>query len=109
MIRLAGSEAERQPDASGRVRVLVAATFRQKKGIPSALSAIERVRRRYPNVEVTAIGDSAGKPGDEEVKQQILALVARLGEGAKCCSAVTKATMYGHGGRAKQSGPEGPS
>jgi colanic acid/amylovoran biosynthesis glycosyltransferase len=69
----------RQPDASGRIRVLMAATFRQKKGIPYALQAIERVRERYPNVEATLIGDTAGKAGDDDEKHKILPILSRLG------------------------------
>jgi colanic acid/amylovoran biosynthesis glycosyltransferase len=75
--------AERKPDPSGRVRVLIAATFREKKGIPNALLAVERVRERYPQLEATLIGDSTDKPGDAEEKQKILPLLSRLGSGVK--------------------------
>jgi colanic acid/amylovoran biosynthesis glycosyltransferase len=74
---------ERRPDASGCVRVLVAAVFREKKGIPYALRAVERVRQRHPELTVTLLGDSAGKARDDEEKEKILALVARLGEGVR--------------------------
>lgn len=68
----------RTPDRSGIVRILVAGTFREKKGIPDALRAIDRVRRRYPRLEVTLIGDSAGKAGDEDEKRKIVGLLAKL-------------------------------
>lgn len=68
----------RRLDPSGTVRVLIAGTFREKKGIPDALRAIQQVRRRCPNVRATLIGDSAGKPGDEDEKRIIVSLVKHL-------------------------------
>jgi colanic acid/amylovoran biosynthesis glycosyltransferase len=68
----------RRPDSSGPVRILIAGTFREKKGIPDALRAVDRVRRRYPRLTVTLIGDSAGKAGDEDEKRKILNLLAKL-------------------------------
>jgi colanic acid/amylovoran biosynthesis glycosyltransferase len=68
----------RRPDPSGVVRILIAATFRQKKGVPDALRAVERVKRRGHHLAVTLIGDSGGKAGDEEEKRVILDLVGRL-------------------------------
>jgi len=70
--------ATRCPDPSGVVKVLVAATFREKKGIPDALRAIEKLRGHHPRLQVTLIGDSAGTPADEEEKGTILDLVGRL-------------------------------
>jgi colanic acid/amylovoran/stewartan biosynthesis glycosyltransferase WcaL/AmsK/CpsK len=67
----------RRPDASGMVKVLIAGTFREKKGIPYALRAVELVHQRNPRLQVTLMGDSAGKPGDEEEKHEILALMGR--------------------------------
>jgi len=67
----------RRPDASGVVKVLIAGTFREKKGIPYALRAVDCVHRLYPRVQVTLMGDSAGKPGDDEEKREILALIER--------------------------------
>ena len=68
----------RRPDVSGIVKILIASTFREKKGIPYALQAIQRVHRRYPRLQVTLIGDSGGKAGDDEEKREILALVDQL-------------------------------
>ena len=69
----------RRPDASGTVKVLIAATFREKKGIPYALRALECAARRCPRFSVTLMGDSAGKGGDEEEKREILGLIERAG------------------------------
>lgn len=70
--------ATRRPEQSGVVRVLVAATFREKKGIPDALRAIERLRPLHARLQVTLVGDSMGVAGDEEEKRTILDLVRRL-------------------------------
>src|SRR5262249_12272304 len=56
----------RRPDASGVVKVLIAGTFREKKGIPYALRAVDRAPKRNPRLQVTLLGDSAGKPGAED-------------------------------------------
>ena len=68
----------RRPDATGTVKVLIAATFREKKGIPDALRAVERVRHRFPKLQVTLIGDTLGKPGDDDEKRRVLEILGRL-------------------------------
>lgn len=68
----------REPGPSGEVRVLIAGIFREKKGIPDALRAVDRVRRRHPRLRVTLVGDGGGKPADEDEKRVILDLLARL-------------------------------
>ena len=59
------------------VHILVAGTFREKKGIPYALEAFARIRKRHQHVRLTLLGDSAGQLGGEEEKQKILGVVAR--------------------------------
>lgn len=56
------------------LRVLLAGTFREKKGFPLALRALGALRARRPalRLEITIIGDAAGKPGDAEEKAAIL-------------------------------------
>jgi len=71
--------AVRRLDPSGVVKILIAATFREKKGIPDALRAIELLGAHHRRLQVTLIGDSTGTPGDEEEKRTILDLVGRLG------------------------------
>jgi colanic acid/amylovoran/stewartan biosynthesis glycosyltransferase WcaL/AmsK/CpsK len=67
----------RRADPSGVVKILITATFREKKGIPDALEAVERVRRRHPRLQVTLIGDvTADRDSDE--KERILRRLARL-------------------------------
>jgi colanic acid/amylovoran biosynthesis glycosyltransferase len=91
---------QRTFDGSGPVRIMIAATFRQKKGIPNALLAIERLRERYPKLEVTLVGDSGGKLGDAEEKEKILAIVSRLGDTLKWVGfrsyAEYRAALYEH-------------
>ena len=58
------------------LKVLIAATFREKKGIPYAIEALGGFADAHP-VEVTLIGDAATKPGDAEEKARILQLIEK--------------------------------
>ena len=58
------------------VRVLVAASFREKKGIPYALEAVARLRRDVP-VELTLIGDAGDVPAFLAEKERILETIRR--------------------------------
>jgi colanic acid/amylovoran biosynthesis glycosyltransferase len=58
------------------LRVLVAATFREKKGIPYAIAALGALRRELP-LELTIIGDTSGEPRSQAEKSRIL---SALGE-----------------------------
>jgi colanic acid/amylovoran biosynthesis glycosyltransferase len=53
------------------LRVLIAGTFREKKGIPLALAALGRVRREFP-IELTIIGDATSEPRSQAEKRRIL-------------------------------------
>lgn len=55
-------------------RVLIAGSFREKKGIPYALEALGRLRHETP-LEVTVIGDA----GSAAEKSRILEIIARQG------------------------------
>lgn len=61
-----------------KLRVLIAATFREKKGIPYAIRALGRVRERA-DLAITVIGDATGKPGDREEKDRILSAINECG------------------------------
>jgi len=54
------------------VWILIVGTFREKKGIPYALEAIGILRKKYPNIRVTVIGDSTGQEREEREKEKIL-------------------------------------
>jgi len=58
------------------LRVLIAASFREKKGIPYGLEALARLRARTP-MEITIIGDASDHPSSQAEKLRILATVAK--------------------------------
>jgi colanic acid/amylovoran biosynthesis glycosyltransferase len=65
----------------GALRVLIAATFTEKKGIPYALEALGRLRR-HVDVEVTVIGDARGESAENlSQKEKILGAIAAHGMG----------------------------
>lgn len=60
------------------LRVLIAAGFREKKGIPYALEALARLAQDVP-LEITLIGDAEPTPASRREKQHILACLERTG------------------------------
>jgi colanic acid/amylovoran biosynthesis glycosyltransferase len=58
------------------LRVLIAATFMEKKGIPYALEALGRLQEDVP-LEITIIGDARNIPSSRAEKQTILAIVKK--------------------------------
>ena len=66
--------------SEGPLRVLIAAGFREKKGIPYAIAALGRLRRELP-LEVTVIGDANGEARNRAEKRRILASIAASGLG----------------------------
>lgn len=60
------------------LRVLVAATFTEKKGIPYAIEALGRVAQDVP-VELTLIGDAREDAATRSEKQRILDLLGSTG------------------------------
>ncbi len=58
------------------LRVLLAASFREKKGIPIAVEALARLRDRVP-LEITLIGDAGADRRARAEKRRILATVDR--------------------------------
>jgi len=69
----------RKPETSGKICVLIAGSFVEKKRIPYAIEAFGRVRQAYPRLklELTIIGDSAGVPREEKEKEKILMTVKK--------------------------------
>lgn len=95
-VDLAGFPFEpRRPAADGIVRILVAGTFRQKKGIPDALRAVRKALPRAPNLAVTLVGDAAQKPGDAEEKAIILDLARALGDACRWAGLVPYSRFKG--------------
>lgn len=60
------------------LKVLIAASFREKKGIPYALEALGRVHQEIP-LEITIIGDADSSKEGLAEKEQILAILNRAG------------------------------
>jgi colanic acid/amylovoran biosynthesis glycosyltransferase len=59
------------------LRVLIAASFREKKGIPDALEAVAQLRREVP-LEVTLVGDAGPDASSEREKRRIMDTITRL-------------------------------
>ncbi len=76
MDRIGFQEREREPGAP--LKVLIAATFTEKKGIPFALEALALASAEVP-VEVTVIGDARPVAESEREKARILEVLARTG------------------------------
>ena len=57
------------------LRVLIAASFREKKGIPSALEALARVKDEV-SLEITVVGDAGSEAKSKAEKVRILEVVA---------------------------------
>lgn len=68
----------RERAADEPLRVLIAASFREKKGIPDAFDALARLRGRVP-LAVTVIGDETAEARTQEEKRAILAAIERSG------------------------------
>ena len=60
------------------LRILIAATFREKKGIPYALEALSQIQHDVP-VEITIIGDALQESRGQREKRNILSTLARTG------------------------------
>lgn len=56
------------------LRVLMAASFREKKGLPYAIAALGRLQKDVP-LEITLIGDATSTPDSQREKQKILAAI----------------------------------
>lgn len=69
----------RQINDGDELKVLIAGSFREKKGMPYALEGIGIFRQRRPDIKVkiTVIGDSSGQPREEKEKSRILEVVKR--------------------------------
>ena len=58
------------------LRVLIAASFREKKGVPYALEALGRLKKEIP-LQITIIGDATFEPRSQHEKGKILETVKR--------------------------------
>jgi len=77
-VDLEGLSFQRRVRAPGEpLRILFAGTFREKKGVPDLIEAIHLLKRDHVPVHLDLVGDAAGKPGDAEMKEEILARIRR--------------------------------
>lgn len=60
------------------LKVLIAGTFREKKGIPYALEALGRISDDV-ELQITLIGDAGGKPTDVDEKGRIMRTLEQTG------------------------------
>lgn len=67
-------------NGSDPLSVLLAASFREKKGIPCALEALGKLQRDVP-LKITLIGDADDSPRSQTEKQKILAVIDRYRPG----------------------------
>lgn len=72
----------REWDRTEPLRVLIAATFREKKGIPYALEALGWLHDNIP-LEITIIGDATKEKRSQEEKQKILAVIQKYNFASK--------------------------
>ena len=59
------------------IKVLVSASFREKKGIPYALRAFGNVKKAHPemNLTLTIIGETGGSPEGNKIKMEIAGII----------------------------------
>jgi colanic acid/amylovoran biosynthesis glycosyltransferase len=60
------------------LRVLIASSFREKKGIPVAIEALANIRRRVP-LEITLVGDASTYGPEQREKARIVEAIEREG------------------------------
>lgn len=70
---------ERRPAEADRMRVLMAARFDEKKGLPYGLEAFCRVATSRPGLELTVVGDAGAAPEQQRIKRELHDLVRRYG------------------------------
>ncbi len=60
---------------TGKIRILVANTFRDKKGITYCLEAFANLALKYKNIELSIIGDAGKSQREVEYKKKVLKLI----------------------------------
>ncbi|MBK6843382.1 MAG: glycosyltransferase [Gemmatimonadetes bacterium] len=66
------------------LRILFAGTFREKKGARYLIEAASILKSRGVPLTLTLVGDAAGRPGDQQTKDEIFALLAKYGLDTVC-------------------------
>ncbi|NJM05051.1 colanic acid biosynthesis glycosyltransferase WcaL [Candidatus Gracilibacteria bacterium] len=63
------------------LRILIAGSFREKKGIPYAVEAVGMLYAEHPQLALTIIGDSSGNAAEVREKRAILETISRYNLG----------------------------
>ena len=58
-----------------KVKILIAGTFREKKGITYALEAFAKLTSKYKNIEVTLVGDAGRSQREVDYKKEIATII----------------------------------
>lgn len=66
----------RQWKPNGPLRILIAASFREKKGIPYALEALGQLQKNV-SIEITIVGDAGQNPETQAEKCKILSTIEK--------------------------------
>ena len=59
-----------------KVKILIAGTFREKKGITYALEACAKVASRFRNIEITLIGDAGRSQREIDYKKEVQSMIS---------------------------------
>lgn len=73
----------RRINKSEPVKILVAGSFKEKKGIPDAIESVGLLSKKHPNVRLTVIGDSSGDKSGKSEKSKIQLAIDRFKLGPK--------------------------
>jgi len=68
----------RQWNGKDRLNILMASSFREKKGIPYAIKALGMLAKDL-DLQITIIGEASASPGSQREKEKILATVRKAG------------------------------
>lgn len=59
-----------------KIKILIAGTFREKKGITYALEAFAKLTSKYKNIEVTLVGDAGRSQREIDYKKEITTIIS---------------------------------
>lgn len=68
---------ERRFQKEETIRILIAGTFTEKKGIPYAIEAFASTLENYPNIKMTLVGDANENDKHQVEKRKILGIIER--------------------------------
>ena len=69
----------RRLEADRPIKILIASTFRDKKGITFCLEAFANVAQKYPHLHLSIIGDAGRSQREQAYKKEVLAVIRNRG------------------------------